>query len=32
MVAVERPFGVLVYHAMSPPTDKALIELGLKGR
>lgn len=31
MVAVERSFGTLIFHAMTPPTTKALIELGLKG-
>ncbi len=32
LVAVERPFGVLIYHAMTPPTHNALRELGLKWR
>ena len=32
LVAVERACGVLIYHAMAPPTDKALVELGLKRR
>ena len=29
MVAVERPQGILVFHAMRPPTRNALLELGL---
>lgn len=29
MVAVERAFGVLIYHAMRPPTERALRELGM---
>ena len=29
MVGIERNFGVLIYHAMTPPTRKALLELGL---
>ncbi len=28
MVAAERPYGVLIYHAVTPPTDKLLMELG----
>lgn len=32
MVGIEKPFGVLVYHAMTPPTTKVLIELGLARR
>ena len=32
MVAVERPFGVLIYHAMTPPTNNALAELGMTRR
>lgn len=33
MVAVTKGLGVLIYHAMSPPTRKALVELGLvRGR
>ena len=29
MVAIERPAGILIYHAMTPPTDKILGELGM---
>jgi hypothetical protein len=29
MVAIEKQFGILIYHAMAPPTAKVLIELGL---
>lgn len=32
MVAVEKSFGVLIYHAMTPPTASALFELGLARR
>lgn len=33
VVAAERSFGVIIYHAMEPPTTKVLVELGLaKGR
>ena len=32
LVAIERPFGVLIYHAMTPPTRNALHELGLGRR
>ena len=32
MVAAEREFGYLIYHAMTPPTERVLIELGLKRR
>ena len=32
MVAVEKSFGVLIYHAMTPPTRNALKELGLLKR
>ena len=33
IVAVDRPLGVLIYHAMTPPTRNVLFELGLlKGR
>ena len=32
MVAVERPFGILIFHAMTPPTASALSELGLARR
>ena len=30
MVAVEKSVGILIYHAMSPPTESVLAELGLK--
>ena len=29
IVAVEREFGVLIYHAMTPPTNNALKEPGM---
>lgn len=29
MVAVEKPYGTLIIHAMKPPTQKVLKELGL---
>ena len=32
MVAVVKPYGILVYHAMRPPTTKVLKELRLKRR
>ena len=32
MVAAERPFGIVIYHAMKPPTMKVLVELGLVRR
>ena len=32
LVAVEKSFGVLIYHAMTPPTQNALKELGLLKR
>lgn len=32
MVAIEKTFGTLVYHAMTPPTEKVLAELGLTRR
>lgn len=32
MVAIEREFGILIYHAFSPPTHSALKELGLLRR
>ena len=32
LVAVEKSFGVLIFHAMRPPTQKALDELGLLKR
>ena len=31
MVAIEKDFGVLIYHALMPPTRKVLSELGLEG-
>ena len=32
LVAVERPFGIVIYHAMQPPTVSVLVELGLVRR
>lgn len=32
MVGIVKPFGVLIYHAMTPPTEKALNELKIKRR
>ena len=32
MVGVEKGFGVLIFHAMAPPTKNALKELGLLKR
>ena len=32
MVATEIPNGVLIYHALTPPTAKVLIELGFARR
>ncbi len=32
MIGVFKPYGTLVYHALTPPTTKALIELGLLRR
>ena len=29
MVGVEKPEGIVIYHAMSPPTGKVLYELGI---
>lgn len=29
IVGVERSFGILIFHAMIPPTDKAYEELGI---
>ena len=29
MVGVERPFGTVIFHAMTPPTRNALRELGM---
>ena len=31
MVGAERPFGTVVFHAMTPPTRNALRELGIDG-
>lgn len=32
MVAAQRPYGTLIYHAMEPPTRNVLLELGLARR
>mgnify|MGYP004475551607 CR=1 FL=1 len=32
IIAADRAFGVVVFHAMEPPTAKVLIELGLARR
>ena len=32
IIAAERPFGIVVYHANTPPSASVLIELGLAGR
>ena len=32
LVGVDKPFGVLIYHAMTPPTAKMLLELGMARR
>lgn len=32
VVAAERTFGTIVYHAMRPPTQKVLMELGIERR
>ena len=32
IVAAERVFGTIIYHAMRPPTKNVLMELGLEGR
>lgn len=32
VVAAERPFGTVIYHALKPPTTKVLVELGLARR
>lgn len=32
IVAAERDFGTVIYHAMRPPTRKVLMELGLDRR
>jgi len=32
LVAVDKPYGTLIYHAKSPPTAKMLIELGMAGK
>lgn len=29
IIAADKPFGLLIYHAMTPPTKKILRELGL---
>ena len=30
MIAAERSFGVIIFHAMTPPTEKVMRELGLE--
>ena len=32
MVGVVKPYGLMIYHAMTPPTEKMLVELGLGRR
>lgn len=32
MVAAERTFGIVIYHAMEPPTKKVMEELGITRR
>ena len=32
MLAVAKPFGVLLYHALTPPTNNVLAELGMSRR
>ena len=32
LIAVSKSFGVLIYHAMTPPTEKILKELGIARR
>lgn len=32
MTGREKPFGILIYHANTPPTSRTLKELGLTGR
>ncbi|MBR2835638.1 MAG: hypothetical protein IKE43_08035 [Coriobacteriales bacterium] len=32
LVAAERVFGTVIFHALKPPTTKVLQELGLKGK
>lgn len=32
MVGIIKPFGLMIYHAMTPPTEKMLAELGLGRR
>lgn len=32
IIAAERPFGLVVFHANTPPSASILIELGLAGR
>lgn len=32
VIAAERPFGTVIFHAKEPPTTKVLIELGLARR
>ena len=29
LIAIDKPFGVLIYHAKTPPTEKILKELGM---
>lgn len=32
MVATEQPFGIVIYHALEPPTNNVLDELGIPRR
>lgn len=32
IVAAQKPYGILIYHAMTPPTKKVLNELGMLRR
>ena len=32
MIGGVKPFGIMVYHAMTPPTENVLLELGLARR
>lgn len=32
MIGIQKPFGILIYHSMSPAQDKVLRELGINKR
>lgn len=32
LIGVVKPFGVMIYHALTPPTENVLLELGLARR